>query len=87
MAQNRADNVIVFLKGYFNNLVKQNYLDKLPIFPEPIIKIGETSYTKGSNDLKDPSKIEKYKSEQFVRAIISVSKNYECIVDLEITIG
>lgn len=87
LARFRANSVIDILKRNFQILIDKKSIQKMPTFPEPIIKIGDTPYTKGSNDLKDPNKIEKYKSEQFVRAIISVSKNYECIVGLEITIG
>lgn len=87
LAGYRANNIIEFLKSYFENLVNSQLIPKVPNFPEPIITIGQTPYTKGSGDLKDPSKIQKYKSEQFVRATISLSKNYDCIVGLEITVG
>lgn len=87
LAKLRANSVIEILKAYFQRLVNGGSVQKMPTFPEPIIKIGDTPYTKGSNDLKDPNKLQKYRSEQFVRAIISLQKNYDCIVGLEITIG
>jgi hypothetical protein len=57
----------------------------MPELPAPITKIGTTSYKQGSTDLK--TKKDLYQQEQFVRAVISAKKDYECLVGMEITIG
>ena len=85
LSQRRGDSMVTFLTQYFEGLVKKGGIDKMPEIPAPITKIGETSYTKGSNDLK--TKKTQYQQEQFVRAVISAKKDYECLVGMEITIG
>lgn len=86
LSQKRGEEMVSHLKSIFQKYLDSGMITKLPEFPKPIIKIGTTPYT-GPNDLKDPSKVRKYNQEQFVRAIISLKKDYECIVGMEITIG
>lgn len=85
LSQRRGDSMVTFLTQYFEGLVSKGAIDKMPVLPKPITKIGTTPYKRGSNDLKD--KQEQYKQEQFVRAIVSAKKDYECLVGMEITIG
>jgi hypothetical protein len=85
LSQRRGDSMVTFLTKYFEGLVSKGAIDKMPEIPAPITKIGETPYKKGSTDLKN--KKSQYQQEQFVRAIISAKKDYECLVGMEITIG
>jgi len=87
LSQKRGQSLKVFLENYFKSLVgKTLSQNELPEIPEPKTVIGQTPYS-GPNDLKDKTKMAQYKSEQFVRAVVSARKNYECIVGLEITVG
>jgi hypothetical protein len=87
LSQKRGESLKVFLDNYFKSLVgKTISQNELPEIPEPKTIIGQTSYS-GPKDLQDKTKVAQYQSEQFVRAVISAQKNYECIVGLEITIG
>jgi hypothetical protein len=85
LSQRRGQSMVTFLNQYFQDLVTNRIIEKMPNLPNPITKIGATPYKKGSNDLID--KKEQYQQEQFVRAIISTKKDYECLVGMEITIG
>ena len=85
LSQKRGESMVNFLTQYFQGLVSKGAIDKMPEIPAPISKIGTTSYKQGSSDLK--AKANQYKQEQFVRAIISAKKDYECLVGMEITIG
>jgi hypothetical protein len=82
LARNRSNNIVEYLKTYFEGLKLTNVE-----LPEPIIKIGETPYdaTKAEEFKKKYS--QEYAAERFVRAIITLKKEYECLVGLEITIG
>lgn len=86
LAQRRGQSMVDFLKQYFQELLSKGAITKLPEIPNPISKIGTTEYT-GPNDLNDKTKVENYKKEQYVNAIISLKKDYDCIVGMEITIG
>jgi hypothetical protein len=77
--------MVTFLSQYFQGLVSKGAIDKMPELPAPITKIGTTSYKIGSTDLK--TKKDLYQQEQFVRAVISAKKDYECLIGMEITIG
>lgn len=85
LSQRRGEQMVIFLTQYFQGLVSKGAIDKMPELPAPITKIGATSYKAGSTDLK--IKKTQYQQEQFVRAIISAKKDYECLVGMEITIG
>jgi hypothetical protein len=85
LSQRRGEQMVTFLSQYFQGLVSKGAIDKMPELPAPITKIGATSYKAGSTDLK--TKKTQYQQEQFVRAIISAKKDYECLVGMEITIG
>jgi len=85
LSQRRGESMVNFLTKYFEGLVNKGAIDKMPEIPTPITKIGETPYKKNSSDLK--TKKDLYQQEQFVRAIISAKKDYECLVGMEITIG
>lgn len=86
LSQRRGQSMVEFLKQYFQRLVSNGNISKMPEIPNPITKIGTTPYS-GPKDLNDKSKVGLYKSEQFVNAIISLKKDYDCIVGMEITIG
>lgn len=86
LSQKRGNVMVEFLTGYFKNLMSDNLINKMPEFTQPKQIIGSTPY-KGPNDLKDPNLIELYKKEQFVNAVISTRKDYECLVGMEVTIG
>lgn len=85
LSQRRGEQMVTFLTQYFQGLVSKGAIDKMPELPAPITKIGTTPYKAGSTDLK--TKKDLYQQEQFVRAIISAKKDYECLVGMEITIG
>jgi hypothetical protein len=85
LSQRRGEQMVNFLTQYFQGLVSKGAIDKMPELPTPITKIGETPYKKNTSDLK--TKKDLYQQEQFVRAIISAKKDYECLVGMEITIG
>jgi len=87
LSQRRGEQMVTFLTQYFQGLVSKGAIAKMPELPAPITKIGATSYSNkpGSTDLK--TKKDLYQQEQFVRAIISAKKDYECLVGMEITIG
>jgi hypothetical protein len=85
LSQRRGEQMVTFLTQYFEGLVSKGAIEKMPEIPTPITKIGETSYKKNSSDLK--TKKDLYQQEQFVRAIISAKKDYECLVGMEITVG
>ena len=93
LSQRRGESMVNFLKSYFQslvgNVITQN---EIPNIPEPKTIIGKTPYKKGDiTDPKtgkiDPQKAAVYQNEQFVRAIVTASKDYECLVGMEITIG
>lgn len=87
LSQRRGEQMVTFLTQYFQGLVSKGAIDKMPELPAPITKIGATSYSNkpSSTDLKTKKTL--YQQEQFVRAIISAKKDYECLVGMEITIG
>jgi hypothetical protein len=87
LSQKRGESMVNFLNQYFQGLVGKGAIEKMPEIPAPITKIGETSYSNkpGSTDLKNKKSL--YQQEQFVRAIISAKKDYECLVGMEVTIG
>lgn len=93
LSQKRGESMVNFLKNYFQSLVgKVITQNELPNIPEPKTIIGTTPYKKG--DITDPKtgkvdqqKAAVYQKEQFVRAIVTASKDYECLVGMEITIG
>lgn len=87
LAQKRGESVKTFLESYFKSLVGETISETdLPIIPNPIIIKGQTKYN-GPKDLNDKNKVQLYNREQFVRAVITVDRTYECLVGLEITIG
>jgi hypothetical protein len=86
LSQKRGNVMVEFLTGYFKKLMSDNLINKMPEFTQPKQIIGSTPY-KGPNDLKDPNLIELFKKEQFVNAVITTRKDYECLVGMEITIG
>jgi len=87
LSQKRGESMKNFLTSYFQSLVgKAISQSDIPEIPEPKTIIGTTDYS-GPNDLQNKSKVALYNQEQFVRAVITAEKNYECIVGMEITIG
>jgi hypothetical protein len=85
LSQRRGESMVNFLTQYFQGLVTNGAIDKMPVIPAPITKIGTTPYKAGTTDLQ--TKKDLYQQEQFVRAIISAKKDYECLLGMEITIG
>ncbi len=87
LSQKRGESLKTFLENYFKSLVgKKINENEIPIIPTPKSIIGTTKYS-GPADLENPQKVQQYNSEQFVRAIITAEKTYECLVGLEVTIG
>jgi hypothetical protein len=87
LSQRRGQEMVKFLYQYFDGLLKKNAIDKMPEIPQPKQIIGTTEYKKGVTNLKDPNVIAAYQKEQFVNAVITTRKDYECLVGMEITIG
>jgi hypothetical protein len=87
LSQRRGDTMVDFLTGYFRDLMNKDLIKKLPEIPKPKQIIGTTDYKKGITDLKDPNVVATYQKEQFVNAVITTRKDYECLVGMEITIG
>ncbi len=79
LATNRANNIVEYLRKYFTGLKLTNVE-----LPQPIIRIGQTPYTKPEDKKTNATK---YAAERYVRAVITMKKEYECLVGLEITIG
>jgi len=87
LSKKRGNEMVNFLNQYFKSLVgKTISQNEIPNIPEPKTIIGQTPYG-GPKDLQDKSKMALYNQEQFVRAVITTEKNYDCIVGLEITIA
>ena len=86
LSQRRGQQMVNSLTKYFQGLLSEKRIDKMPEIPQPQTKIGDTPYN-GPDDLKNPKYKDLYQKEQFVSAIISTSKDYECLVGMEITIG
>jgi hypothetical protein len=87
LSQKRGESLKTFLENYFKSLVgKKINENEIPVISPPKSIIGTTKYN-GPSDLENPQKVQLYNSEQFVRAIITAEKTYECLVGLEITIG
>jgi hypothetical protein len=87
LSQKRGNVMVGFLMDYFKKLMNNKLIKKLPEIPQPKQIIGTTKYEKGVTDLKDPNVISTYQKEQFVNAVITTRKDYECLVGMEITIG
>jgi hypothetical protein len=86
LSQKRGEQMVKFLTDYFQDLVSKNIINKMPEIPQPQTKIGTTPYNSPA-DLKNPKYTDLYQKEQFVQAIITTRKDYECLVGMEITIG
>ena len=87
LSKNRGDQMVQYLNGYFKDLMSQGLINKMPEIPEPKQIIGTTEYKQGVTDLKDPNIVAAFQKEQFVNAVISTRKDYECLVGMEITVG
>lgn len=86
LSEKRGNSLVEFLKKYFETLLQKKLITEMPNIPNPLTVIGDTPYS-GVGDLQDPAKVGKYKAEQFVEALISVEKKYDCVVGMQITIG
>jgi len=86
LSQKRGEQMFKFLTGQFQDMVSKNIINKMPEIPQPQTKIGTTAYS-GPADLKNPKFMDLYQKEQFVQAIITTRKDYECLVGMEITVG
>jgi hypothetical protein len=86
LSERRGSSLVEFLKGYFETLLKKGLISEMPNIPKSLSVIGNTPYA-GVNDLNDSTRVAQYNAEQFVEAIISVEKKYDCVVGMQITIG
>lgn len=86
LSERRGSSLVEFLKSYFDTLLKKGLISEMPNIPKAQTVIGDTPYT-DVKDLNDPTKVAQYNAEQFVEAIISVEKKYDCVVGMQITIG
>lgn len=82
LATKRAETMKDYITNYFQGLVNQKILDKLPVFEAFEIKIGTTSYKQGVDKPED----EKYRNEKFVRVEMAIKPASECIVGLSVTV-
>lgn len=87
LSQRRGEEMVNFLTSYFKGLLNNGVIDKMPEIPQPKQIPGTTEYNKGITNLKDPNVIATYQKEQFVNAVITTSKDYECLIGMEISIG
>lgn len=88
LAKRRGEVVVDYLKRYFNNQIgKFITKEQFPNILEPKVVIGQTPYTKGSNDLRDRNKVKMYQQEQHVKALVSIESQHECVVGLNLTVG
>jgi hypothetical protein len=89
----RGNSMVEYLKSLFKTFKEQGLISKEPEIPQPNTIIGTTKYIKFSTnpESKDHkfylSNLQNYKNEQFVRAVLSLKKDYNCLVGLEVTIG
>jgi hypothetical protein len=82
LSTKRAETMKAYITNYFQGLVTQKILDKLPVFEAFEIIIGSTPYKKGVDKPDD----QKYKNEKFVRVEMAIKPASECIVGLSVTV-
>jgi hypothetical protein len=87
LSKKRGDEMVKYLNSSFKDIMSQGLINKMPEIPQPKQIIGTTEYKQGVTDLKDPNIVAAFQKEQFVNAVISTKKDYECLVGMEITIG
>jgi hypothetical protein len=85
LSQKRAETMKQYLSKYFETLITNKNIDKMPIFEAPEIVIGQTEY-KGPQDLNDPTKSQQYSTERFVKVELKIQAPAECIVGLTIEV-
>jgi len=85
LSQKRAETMKQYLSKYFENLITNKNIDKMPIFEAPEIVIGQTEYN-GPQDLNDPTKLQQYETERFVKVELKIQASTECIVGLTIEV-
>ena len=82
LSTKRAETMKTYITNYFQGLVTQKILDKLPVFEAFETIIGSTPYKKGVDNPDD----QKYRNEKFVRVEMAIKPASECIVGLKIGI-
>ena len=82
LSTKRAETMKAYVTNYFQGLVTQKILDKLPVFEAFETIIGSTPYKKGVDNPDD----QKYRNEKFVRVEMAIKPASECIVGLKIGI-
>lgn len=82
LSTKRAETMKTYITNYFQGLVTQKILDKLPVFEAFETIIGSTPYKKGVDKPDD----QKYKNEKFVRVEMAIKPASECIVGLSVTV-
>lgn len=102
LAKNRGNTMVQYLKGLFKQLLSDGLIQNEPDIPEATPIIGDTEYKPFSTTLRKDknnriinqadhdfyrSNLENYRKEQFVRAVLSLKKDYRCLVGLQITVG
>jgi hypothetical protein len=86
LSKRRGEEFVNYLKSFFQQMVG-SLITKVPNIPPPKTIVGTTPYNREAGDAKNPAMLEKYSKEQFVRAVITTEKEYECTVGMSVTIG
>lgn len=98
LSTKRGENMKEYLKGFFTQLKEKGLISQDVDVPEPKIITGPTKYIKFSSHLNPDGSNKKdhefylanktnYDNEQFVRAVVSLRKDYKCLIGMEVTIG
>lgn len=82
LSTKRAETMKAYVTNYFQVLVTQKILDKLPVFEAFETITGSTPYVNGVDKPDD----QKYKNEKFVRVEMAIKPASECIVGLSVTV-
>lgn len=82
LSNKRAEMMRTYITDYFQSLVNQKILDKVPVFEAFEVVIGKNTYQKGKDNPNDP----KYTPERFVRVELAIKPASACIVGLTITV-
>lgn len=82
LSNKRAETMKAYLLNYFQGLVNQKILDRVPVFEAFETVIGKNTYQKGKDNPNDP----KYTPERFVRVELAIKPASACIVGLSVTV-
>ncbi len=98
LSNKRGEEMVKYLTALFKRFKEEGLISQEPEIPSPKTKIGGTKYIKYSAILNKAGTNKKdhefylanktnYDNEQFVRAVISLKKDYKCLIGMEVTIG